>query len=153
MSEQKINLSMKLTFDNWNLWDCHIKSTICRKNAYITFDPEPINPSTPALQQTKPAMTATATTSTTTTPVVMVTPNPTAEELKTYCEELKEWKTTNNVAAGVILGLISNEVKHIIDPKESARDMYVKLKNEVLNVAKVVVRWVDCVMSSKGNGE
>src|SRR5258706_3715513 len=107
MSEQKINLSVKLTFDNWNLWDRHIKSTICRKNAYIAFDPEPINPSTPAPQQTTLATTATATTSTTTTPVVMVTPTPTAEELKTYCEELKEWKTANNIAAGVTSSAVS----------------------------------------------
>src|SRR5882757_7023247 len=46
--------------------------------------------------------------------------------------QLKEWKTANNVAAGVILGALSEEIKHIINPKESAKDMYNKLQAAVI---------------------
>ena len=63
----------------------------------------------------------------TTTPAIMVAIQPTDEEMKAYREELKEWKTANNVTAGVILGSISEEVEYIIDPEDSARDMYDKL--------------------------
>jgi len=68
----------------------------------------------------------------TTTPSITVIPLPTAEELKMYHEELKEWKTVNNVAAGVILGVISDEVQHAINPEDSVKDMYDKLKAEIL---------------------
>ena len=126
MSDHKIDSSVRLTYTNWNLWDCHIKSTIRHKNAYIAFDPKPVNPN--ALQQVVQA----AASGTTTTPAVTVTIQPTAEELKTYREELKEWRTANNVVAGVILGSISEEVEHIIDPEDLAMGMYNKLKAKIL---------------------
>ena len=62
--------------------------------------------------------------------MITVTPRPMAEERKTYCKELKEWRVANNVAAGVILGTISVEVKHLVNPDEPAKDMYDKLKIE-----------------------
>ena len=37
-----------------------------------------------------------------TTPSITVSHTPTAEELKTYCKEHKEWKTARNITAGVI---------------------------------------------------
>ena len=126
MSEPKHDSAIKLNYDNWYLWDRYIKSTIRRKNAYVAFDPEPIDPRT--IQQ---VVLATAT-SAKTTPTVMVIPQASAGELKTYREEWKEWKTANNVAAGVILGAISDDVQHIIDPEEPAKDMYDKLKAEIV---------------------
>ena len=126
MSEPKHDSAIKLNYNNWYLWDCYIKSTIRRKNAYVAFDPEPIDLCT--VQQIVPA---TATT-TTTTPTIMVVPQPSADELKTYCEELKEWKSANNVVAGVILGAISDDVQHIIDPEEPVKDMYNKLKAKIV---------------------
>ena len=74
--------------------------------------------------------------SATATPAVTVTPTPSSDELKAFCIELKEWKTMNNVAVGVILSSISNEVEHIIDPEESAKDMYNKLKAKILKQYK-----------------
>jgi hypothetical protein len=68
----------------------------------------------------------------TSTPRVTIMPAPTAEELKTYCRELKEWKTANNVTAGVILGVLSDEVQYIIDPEDPAKSMYNKLKAEII---------------------
>jgi len=62
----------------------------------------------------------------------MVTTTPSAEELKMYREELKEWRTANNVVAGVILGSISVKVEHLINPEDSAKDMYDILKAEIL---------------------
>ena len=64
--------------------------------------------------------------------MITVTPQLLAEELKTYREELKEWRVANNAAAGVsvILGTISAEVKHLVDPDEPAKGMYDKLKIE-----------------------
>jgi len=62
----------------------------------------------------------------------MVIPQPSTDELKTYRKELKEWKTVNNIVAGVILGAISDDVQHIIDPEEPAKDMYNKLKAEIV---------------------
>src|SRR5258706_3060390 len=129
MSKQKTTSSVKLTFDNWTLWNCNIKSTIRHKNAYIVLDPKPANPHTK--QQAIPMATV-VTMSTTATPAVAVTPQPTAEELKMYRDELKEWRSANNVVAGLILGLISNEVEHIINPEESTREMYDNLKVEIL---------------------
>ena len=125
MSEQKPVSSVKLGYDNWNLWDRYVKGTIRRKNAYVTFDLEPISPSAQP-QVVQAASSATA------TPAVTVTTAPSSDELKAFRAELKEWKTANNVAAGVILSSISDEVEHIIDPEESAKDMYDKLKAEIL---------------------
>jgi len=124
MSELKNDQTIKLGYDNWYLWDRHIISTIRRKSAYVAFDPEPVDPRTQ--QQVAPP----ATTTPASTPSVTVTSQPTPEELRTYREELKEWRTANNVAAGVILGAISDEVQHVIDPKEPAKVMYDKLKAE-----------------------
>ena len=62
----------------------------------------------------------------------MVTPHPSAEELKTYREELKEWKTVNNIVAGVILRAISDDVQHVIDLEEPVKDMYDKLKAKIV---------------------
>ena len=132
MSEQKTDSSVKLAYDNWNLWDRYIKSTIRRKNAYIAFDPEPVDPRVPQqAPQAAPVPPAT-TPATAPVPAITVTAQPTAEELKTYREELKEWKTANNVAAGVILGSISEEVEHLVNPEDSAKKMYDKLKTEIL---------------------
>lgn len=127
MSEAKGDSTIKLGYDNWYLWDRHIKSTIRRKNAYIAFDPEPVDPRTQ--QQLVTLATAASATA---TPSVTFTPVPTAEELKTYREELKEWKRANNVAAGVILGAISDDVQHIVNPKEPAISMYDKLRAEIV---------------------
>jgi len=91
MGDHKTNLSVKLTYTNWNLWDCYVKSTIRRKNAYVAFNPEPITLSAP--QQVVQVVTGSATA----TPSITVIPKPSAEEMKAYCEELKEWKTANNV--------------------------------------------------------
>ena len=67
------------------------------------------------------------------TSTVTVTPvPPTAEELKMYYEELKEWRTANNVAAGVILSVISDDVQHIINLEEPAKSMYNKLKAKIV---------------------
>ena len=126
MSESKNDQYIKLTHNNWYLWDWHITSTIQQKNAYVTFDPQPVDPSTQQ-QVTPPASTAT-----TSTPSITATPQPTPEEMKLYCEELKEWRTVNNVAAGAILNSISDEVQHIINPKEPAKVMYDKLQAEVV---------------------
>ena len=59
-----------------------------------------------------------------------------AEELKTY-RELKERRVANNIAAGVILGTISDDVKHPVDPDEPAKDMYDKLKAAIIDRAVV----------------
>ena len=131
MSNLKLNSSVKLDYSNWHLWEHYIKSTIHRKNAYVALDPKPINPRAPQVVQ--PAATATATApAAATTPIITVTTVPTAEELKAYWEELKEWRAVNNVVAGVILGSISSEVEHIVDPEEPAKDMYDKLKAKIL---------------------
>jgi len=41
-------------------------------------------------------------------------------------------ETANNVAAGVILGSISDEVHHVVDPRDSAKGMYDRLKAEIV---------------------
>jgi len=112
MSEPKHDSAIKLNYRNWYLWDHYIKSAIHWKNAYIAFDPKPID-----LRTVQQIVLVTAT-STTTTPTVMVVPQPSADELKMYCKELKEWKSANNIMAGVILGAISDDIQHIIDPEE-----------------------------------
>src|SRR6266404_2010452 len=94
---------------------------------FITFDPKPINLNT-AQTQVIPAVAA----GMTTTPSITITPAPSAEELKTYCEELREWKTANNVVAGVILGMLSDKVQYIIDLEEPAKSMYDKLQAEII---------------------
>ena len=109
MSESKNEPAVKLTYDNWYLWDCYFTSTILQKNAKIALEPEPINP---CIQQ---QITTPAATGTTGTPSISVTPQPTAEELKVYCDELKEWKTVNNIACGIIIGTILDEIQHIIN--------------------------------------
>lgn len=90
MSNHKTDSSVRLTYTNWNIWDRYVKSTICWKNAYIAFDPKPVDPSAP--QQ----VVQVAAGGVTTTPAIMVAIQPTAEEMKAYREELKEWKTANN---------------------------------------------------------
>jgi hypothetical protein len=71
-------------------------------------------------------------TSATLTLSVTVSPQTTTEESRTYHSELKEWNTVNNIMAGVILGSISDEVQYIINPREVAKDMYDKLKAEIV---------------------
>jgi len=44
MSESESDQTIKLNYDNWYLWDHHIMSTILRKNAYLAFDPQPVDP-------------------------------------------------------------------------------------------------------------
>ena len=131
MSESKNEPAVKLGYDNWYLWDRYFTSTILRKNAEIALEPEPVNPS--AQQQT----TAPATTGTSGTPSVTVTTQPTAEELKTYRDELKEWKTVNNIARGIIIGTISDEIQHVIDRKEPAKVMYNKLEAAVAIIYRI----------------
>jgi hypothetical protein len=126
MSELKSNQDIKLGYDNWHIWDRQIKSTIRRKNTYIAFDPEPTDPRNP--KQVIPPTTSTSSSM----PSMTVTSQPSKEELQTYREELKEWKTAINVAAGVILGTISDEVQHVIDPEDPVNVMYNKLKAEVV---------------------
>ena len=123
MSESKNDQSIKLTYNNWHQWDRHITSTIRRKNAYIAFQPEPVDPRT----QQQNIQTAS-----TTTPNITITSQPTTEELKVYYDRLEKWSTANEVAAGVILGSISDEVEHIVDPKEHAKAMYDKLQAEII---------------------
>jgi hypothetical protein len=92
MSEQKTEPTVKLGYENWHIWDHYVQSAIRRKNASIAFDPEPTNPRTQ--QQVVPAMATGATT----TPSITVSPQPTAEVLKTDRDELKEWNAANNIA-------------------------------------------------------
>ena len=124
MSESKTE-SIKLSFDNWYLWDHHIKSVIHHKNAYLAFKPEPTDPRT--AWQVIPPTSGTSSN----VPGITVTSVPTSEELKTYQDNLEKWTAADNVAAGVILGSISTTVKYVIDPEDSARIMYDKLKAEV----------------------
>ena len=126
MSESNNELLVKLSYDNWYIWDFQIKSTILQKNAYVAFDPEPVDPC--AQQQVSPA----GSTGSTTIPSITVSHTPIAEELKAYCEEHKEWKTARNITAGVILGSISRELQHIITPDLPAKTMYNLLKAEVI---------------------
>jgi len=100
-------------------------STIRQKNAYLAFDPQPVDPR--AQQLVNPPST---------TPSVTITPQPTSEELTTYREELKEWKAANYIAAGIILGAISDGLQHVIDSKDPAKVMYDKLKAEVAEVVR-----------------
>ena len=126
MSESNNEPLVKLSYDNWYIWDFQIKSTILRKNAYVAFDPEPVDPR--AQQQVSPA----GSTGSTTIPSITVSHTPTAEELKAYCEEHKEWKMARNITAGVILGSISRELQHIITPDLPAKTMYNLLKAKVI---------------------
>ena len=122
MSNKKGDQLVILSYNNWYQWEHYIKSSTRRKNAKFTINrPEPIDPRTP---QVIPA-TATA-------PAVTVTPQPTAEEMKAYCEGLEKWEVANNIAAGVILGSLSAEVMHLVDPDEPAKDMYDQLKATII---------------------
>jgi len=123
MSESESDQTIELNYDNWYLWDLHIMSTILRKNAYLAFDPQPVDPR--AQQLVNPPSTTSS---------VTITPQPTSEELTTYREELKEWKAANNIATGIILGAISDGVRHVIDLKDPAKVMYDELKAEVAEV-------------------
>jgi len=142
MSESESDHTIELNYDNWYLWDHHIISTILRKNAYLAFDPQPVDPR--AQQLVNPPST---------TPSVTITPQPTSEELRTYCEELKEWKTANNIAAGIILGAISDGLQHVIDSKDPAKVMYDKLKAEVAEVVKQssnrIANWIRIELINK----
>ena len=124
MSESKTK-TIKLSFDNWYLWDHHIKSIIHQKNAYIAFKPKPTDLHT--TQQVIPPTSGTSSN----IPGITVTSRPTMEELKTYWDDLEKWMAADNVAAGVILSSISTTVKYVVDPEDSARVMYDKLKAEV----------------------
>ena len=126
MSESEDDQTIELNYDNWCLWDRHIMATIRRKNAYLAFRPKPVDPH-PQQQAVSPAITTPAP-----TPSVTVTPRPTSEELKTYREKLKGWRTADNIAAGVILGAISDELQYAVNPGEPAKVMYDKLKAEVV---------------------
>lgn len=152
MSDSKGEPAVKLGYDNWFEWDRYIKSTIRRKNAYVAFNPKPIDPrvqqganpaaapaATPASVTATTATTSTtataptAPTATPTTPAMATSATaPSADEVKTYCNELKEWRAADNIAAGVILGTLSPEVQHVINPEESVKSMYDKLKAEVV---------------------
>jgi len=88
-----------------------------------------------------------------TTSSVTITPQPTSEELTTYREELKEWKAANNIAAGIILGAISDGLQHVIDLKDPAKVMYDKLKAEVAEVVKQssnsIANWIRIELFNK----
>ena len=142
MSESESDQTIELNYDNWYLWDHHIISIIRRKNAYLAFDPQPVDPR--AQQLVNPPST---------TPNVTITPQPTSEELTTYREELKEWKAANNIAAGIILGAISDGVRHVIDLKDPAKVVYDKLKAEVAEVVKQssnrIANWIRIELINK----
>ena len=125
MSESKSEQTITLKYDNWYVWDPYIMSAIRRENAYLAFDSEPVDPRTQ--QRVVPPATTLVP-----TPSVTTTPQPTNEELKAYREELKEWKAADDIAAGVILSSISDELQHVVDPTEPAKLMYDKLKAEVV---------------------
>jgi hypothetical protein len=127
MSKLKSSHDIKLSYDNWHIWDCYIKSTIRCKNAYLAFDPEPVDPRT--LPQVISPMTLSASLS---IPSITVTCQPSAKELEMYHSELKAWKATNNITAGIILGTISDEVQYVIDLEDYAKIMYDKLRAEVV---------------------
>ena len=144
MSESESDQTIELNYDNWYLWEHHIyiMSTILRKNAYLAFDPQPVDPR--AQQLSNPPST---------TPSVTITPQPTSEELTTYREELQEWKAANNIAAGIILGAISDGVRHVIDLKDPAKVMYDKLKAEVAEVVRQssnsIANWIRIELINK----
>ena len=112
---------MVLNYSNWLLWEHYIKSSTHCKNAKFTLNhPEPIDP---CMLQVIPA--------TTTMPAITVT-QPTAEELKVYHEELEKWEVVNNIVAVVILGSLSAEVKHLVNPDKPAKAMYDCLKATIM---------------------
>ena len=118
MSEQRKDQLVVLNYSNWLLWEHYIKSSTCRKNTKFALNHlEPIDP---CMLQIIPA--------TATTPAITVTPQPSAKELKAYREELEKWEVMNNIVAGVILGLLSAEVKHLVNPDKPAKAMYDCLK-------------------------
>lgn len=142
MSESKHDhlVLVMLGYDNWHLWDRHIKSTIRRKSAYIAFSPKPVDPSQLPATATPIAApsTSTAATTSTTATATATAPKSTAEEMKKFETALEKWTDANEVAAGVILGAISDEVQHIIDSEDSAKDMYDTLKAEVVKQSREV---------------
>jgi hypothetical protein len=127
MSKPKSSHDIKLSYNNWHIWGCYIKSTIRHKNAYLTFNPEPVDPHT-----SPQAISLTTLLASLLIPGITVTCQPSAKELETYHSELKEWKVANNIAAGVILGVISDEVQYVIDLEDHAKIMYDKLRAEVV---------------------
>jgi len=127
MSEYKLDSYVRLGYENWQCWELYVQSAVLRKNAIIMFDPMPVDPQTQQ-QVIIPATVA----GTTTTPSVMVNTQPTAEELKTYRDGLEKWRSANNIAKGVILGSVSNEVRHVVTLGDSAKEMYNKLRAEVI---------------------
>jgi hypothetical protein len=127
MSELKSSHDIKLSYNNWHIWDCYIKSTIRHKNAYLAFNPEPVDPHT-----SPQVISLTTSSASLLIPGITVTCQPSAKELETYCSEPKEWKAANNIAAGIILSAISDEVQYVIDPEDHAKIMYNKLRAEVV---------------------
>ena len=52
--------------------------------------------------------------------------------MKVYHEGLEKWEVANNITAGVILGSLSAEVMHLVNPDEPAKDMYNRLKATII---------------------
>jgi len=127
MSDYKPDSCVKLGYENWQCWELYVQSAVFRKNAIVAFDPMPVDPQ--AQQQVIVPATVTGTT---TTPSVTVNAQPTAEELKKYRDSLEKWCAANNITKGIILGLISTELRHVVSLGDSAKEMYDKLRAEVV---------------------
>jgi len=127
MSDYKPDSYVKLGYENWQCWELYVQSAVFRKNTIIAFDPMPVDPQ--AQQQVIVPATVTGTT---TTPSMTVNAQLTAEELKKYHNNLEKWCAANNIMKGIILGSISSEVRHVVSLGDSAKEMYNKLKAEVV---------------------
>jgi len=127
MSKYKLDPYVRLGYENWQCWELYIQSAVLWKNAIIMFDPMPVNPQ---MQQQVIILATVA--GTTTTPSITVNTQLTAEELKMYCDGLEKWRSANNIVKGVILGSVSNEVHHIVTLGDLAKEMYDKLRAEVI---------------------
>jgi len=124
MSDYKPDSYVKLGYENWQCWELYVQSTVFRKNAIVTFDPMPVDP-----QVQQQVIVPATVTGTMTTPSVTVNAQPMAEELKKYCEK---WCAANNITKGIILGSISTELRHVVSLGDSAKEMYDKLRAEVI---------------------
>ena len=103
MNELRKERVVILSRNNWYSWDRYIKGAIRRKNAYDALSPPPVDPR--VTTATPAGATAAAGTSQGTTPAT-----PTDDEIKIYRAALEKWSSANNVAAGVILGSLSERL-------------------------------------------
>jgi len=127
MSDYKPDSYVRLGYKNWQCWELYVQSTMFQKNAIVAFDPMPVDP-----QMQQQVIVLATVMGTTMTPSVMVNAQPTAEELKKYHDGLEKWCAANNITKGIILGSISTEVRHVVSLGDSAKEMYDKLRAEVV---------------------